>query len=234
VNTVCKWLFCLSFASAGLLAQSPAPAGVPVKDAPAKDSIVLRGRVIDLKTGEPISKALVSIRAQNLQTATDENGRFELTGVAPGEADLYVSTIDYGLLKQHIQVDAAANPELELLLGQEALKHTERITVTSAPFAPVVAEAPVEHSITNTELKNLSMVMLDDPIRAVQNMPGVAADNESPATSARPSCKGAPTFPSRACATRSGCRTTSAWTRESTRRSMASGPRLRFTPKFRT
>jgi hypothetical protein len=134
--------------------------------------------VIDLKTGEPIAKALVSIRARNLQTATDEQGRFELVGVAPGEADLYVSTVDYGLLKQRIQIDAGGNAELELLLGQGALKHTERITVTSAPFAPTVAEAPVEHSITNTELKNLSSVMLDDPIRAVQNMPGVAADND--------------------------------------------------------
>ena len=173
-----NWLLCLCFASAGLLAQTPAPSPVPVKDASGSHSITLRGRVIDLKTGEPIAKALVSIRARNLQTATDEQGRFELVGVAPGEADLYVSTVDYGLLKQRIQIDAGGNAELELLLGQGALKHTERITVTSGPFAPTVAEAPVEHSITNTELKNLSSVMLDDPIRAVQNMPGVAADND--------------------------------------------------------
>ena len=153
-------------------------AGVPVKGASSAPTVTLRGRVLDLKTGEPISKALVSIRDRNLQTATGDGGRFELVGVPPGEADLYVSTVDYGLLKQRIHVDAGDNPELELLLGQEALKHTERITVTSGPFAPTVAEAPVEQSITNTELKNLSLVMLDDPIRAVQNLPGVAADND--------------------------------------------------------
>ena len=141
-------------------------------------SITLRGRVIDFKTGEPIAKALVSIRGQNLQTVTDENGRFELSNVAPGDAELYVSTIDYGLLKQRIQVGAGEPKELELLLGQEALKHSERMTVTSGPFAPVQPEAPVEHSINGTELKNLSSVMLDDPIRAVQSMPGVAADND--------------------------------------------------------
>jgi hypothetical protein len=134
--------------------------------------------VIDFKTGEPIAKALVSIRGQNLQTVTDENGRFELSNVAPGDAELYVSTIDYGLLKQRIQVGAGEPKELELLLGQEALKHSERMTVTSGPFAPVQPEAPVEHSINGTELKNLSSVMLDDPIRAVQSMPGVAADND--------------------------------------------------------
>jgi hypothetical protein len=159
-------------------AVSAPQGGVPAKDAAGAHSITLRGRVIDLKTGEPIAKALVSIRGQNLQTVTDEKGRFELPNVSPGEADLYVSTIDYGLLKQRIQVEAGEDGELELLLGQEALKHSERITVTSGPFAPAQAEAPVEHSITNTELKNLSSVMLDDPLRAVQNMPGVAADND--------------------------------------------------------
>ncbi|HEY1204478.1 MAG: TonB-dependent receptor [Bryobacteraceae bacterium] len=153
-------------------------ASVLAQDAPAAHSITLKGRVIDLRTGEPLAKALVSIRTQNLQTVTDEKGRFELAGVAPGEVELYVSTIDYGLLKQRIQVDAGENAELELLLGQEALKRNERITVTSGPFAPVQPEAPVEHSITNTELKNLSSVMLDDPIRAVQSVPGVAADND--------------------------------------------------------
>ena len=178
MNTAYKWLPCLYLATAGSLAQTPAPAGVPAQDAAASHPVTLRGRVIDLKTGEPIAKALVSIRDRHLQTATDDMGRFELAGVAPGEADLYVSTIDYGLLKQRIRVEAGENAELELLLGQGALKHTERITVTSGPFAPTVAEAPVEHSITNTELKNLSLVMLDDPIRAVQNMPGVAADND--------------------------------------------------------
>lgn len=153
-------------------------AGGPTQGASGAPSAALRGRVIDLKTAEPIAKALVSIRSQNLQSVTDEKGRFELTNVSPGDVDLYVSTVDYGLLKQRIEVKAGENVELELLLGQEALKHSERITVTAGPFAPVQPDAPMEHSITSTELKNLSSVMLDDPIRAIQNLPGVSADND--------------------------------------------------------
>jgi len=164
-------LLCIAGSAYALPQSAPAP------DAPGSHSITLRGRVIDFKTGEPIAKALVSIKSQNLRAVTDENGRFELPNVSPGEADLYVSTIDYGLLKQRIQVQAGA-PELELLLGQEALKHTERITVTAGPFAPLQAEAPVEQSITGTELKNLSLVLLDDPIRAIESLPGVTADND--------------------------------------------------------
>ena len=148
---------------------------VPVR-LPPRASI--RGRVIDFKTEEAIGKALVAIRSQHLEAITDEDGRFEIPNVLPGEVDLYVSTVGYGLLKQSIEVAAGVENNVELLLGQEALKHVERVTVTAGPFAPIQAEAPVEHLITNTELKNLSPVMLDDPMRAVQSMPGVAADND--------------------------------------------------------
>lgn len=149
---------------------------VPVRF-PSATSI--RGRVIDFKTEEAIAKALVAIRSQQLQAITDENGRFEMQNVLPGRVDLYVSTVGYGLLKQSIEVQAGVENNVELLLGQEALKHIERVTVTAGPFAPVQPEAPVEHSITNTELKNLSSVILDDPFRAVQSMPGVAANNDA-------------------------------------------------------
>src|SRR5208337_263770 len=149
---------------------------VPVRFPPPTS---LRGKVIDFKTGEAIAKALVAIRSQQLQAITDEDGKFEVQNVLPGRVDLYVSTVGYGLLKQTIEVQAGVENNVELLLGQEALKRTERVTVTAGPFAPVQPDAPVEHSITGTELKNLSLAALDDPFRAIQSMPGVAANNDA-------------------------------------------------------
>ena len=154
--------------------------GAPAQDASGAShaAVTLRGRVIDFKTGEPIAKALSWVRSPYNHAVTDENGRFEIPNVAPGEAEVYVSTVDYGLLKQKIQVEADGSHDFEFLLGQESLKHSDRITVTAEPFAPVRTEDPVEQTISNTELKNLSGVILDDPIRAIQSMPGVAADND--------------------------------------------------------
>ncbi|MGA2195600.1 MAG: TonB-dependent receptor [Bryobacteraceae bacterium] len=166
-----------------LLCAALAPAqqsSAPAKDVPVTPaaSASLRGRVIDFKTGEPIAKALIWIRSPDRRAVTDENGRFEIPNVAPGEADVYVSTVDYGLLQQRIQVEADGPREFEFLLGQESLKHSDRITVTAEPFVPVRTEDPVEQSINNTELKNLSGVLVDDPLRAVQSMPGVAANSD--------------------------------------------------------
>jgi hypothetical protein len=148
---------------------------VPVRLPPATS---IRGRVTDLQTGEPIAKALVAIRSQQLRAITGDDGEFEVHDVLPGRVDLYVSTVGYGLLKQSLELRAGVENKFDLTLGQEALKHTETVVVNAGPFAHFQAEAPVEQSITSTELKNLSSVMLDDPIRAVQAMPGVAANND--------------------------------------------------------
>jgi hypothetical protein len=161
---------------AGLRLNASVNLRVPVRFPPPTS---LRGKVIDFKTGEAIAKALVAIRSQQLQAITDENGKFELPNVLPGRVELYVSTVGYGLLKQSLELQVGIENNVELLLGQEALKRTERVTVTAGLFAPVQPDAPVEHSITGTELKNLSLAALDDPFRAIQSMPGVAANNDA-------------------------------------------------------
>jgi hypothetical protein len=160
----------------GLRLTSGVNLRVPVRFPPPTS---LRGKVIDFKTGEAIAKALVAIRSQQVQATTDENGQFEMHNLLPGTVELYVSTVGYGLLKQSMDLQPGGDNTVELLLGQEALKHTEHMTVTSRPFAPVRPEAPVEYSITATELKNLSTAMIDDPFRAVQSMPAVAANNDA-------------------------------------------------------
>jgi hypothetical protein len=149
---------------------------VPVRLPPATG---IRGRVSDLQTGEPIAKALVAIRSQQLRAITGENGEFEIHDVLPGRVDMYVSTVGYGLLKQSLELQAGVENQFDLTLGQETLKHTETVVVNAGSFAHVQTEAPVEQLITSAELKNLSTVMFDDPMRAVQGLPGVAADNDA-------------------------------------------------------
>ncbi len=143
------------------------------------DSVTtLKGRVVDFKTGEPIAKALVSVREQKVQAVTNEDGRFELPGVRAGEIELYVSTVGYGLVKHRMAVQNPQEAELEILLGQEALKRQDEITVSSGAFDPIEPGAPSEHTLNNTEIKNLAGVLADDPLRAVQSLPGVSTGDD--------------------------------------------------------
>jgi hypothetical protein len=139
--------------------------------------VTLRGKVIDFKTSEPIAKALVSIRDQNLEAITDNTGRFELSRVQPGEVELYISTVGYGLLRTKLQIPASGDTEVDLQIGQEALKRNDQVTVASGPFDPIETSAPTEQVLQASELKNLSS-MFGDSFRSVHSLPGVAAPDD--------------------------------------------------------
>ncbi|MBM3802644.1 MAG: TonB-dependent receptor [Acidimicrobiia bacterium] len=150
------------------LAQEPRPS-VP-------KLVALRGRVVDARTGEPISKALVSLRALNLETVTGPDGRFLLPAVPVGTSDVYVTTVGYGLLRKKLNLQE--DVELEIQLGQGALKVAEEITVTASPFDPIEPGIVSEHTLDQNELKNLAGVLLDDPLRSIQSLPGVASGDD--------------------------------------------------------
>ena len=141
---------------------------------------IVKGRVIDARTGEAIAKALVKIRDTPLETRTDAAGAFELRGVPKGPTDLYVTTVGYGLVKKPITVDGAL--ELQILLGQDAVKRSEDMEVTASPYDETEQGAPAEKTLDNLELRNLSSVIADDSLRAVQTLPGVVTGDDFNAT----------------------------------------------------
>jgi len=155
--------------------------GAPLAAEDPQAPVTLRGRVIDAQTGEPIAKALVSIRNRRVEAVTDAGGRFVLTGVPPGEAEIVVTTVGYGLGRKTVHAGREVE-ELEIRLSQEALRRAEEIAVTTAPFEPLDPAAPAAHVLGGTELKNLASVLVDDPLRSVQALPGVAANDDFGAT----------------------------------------------------
>src|SRR5712691_1991376 len=119
----------------------------------------LRGKVVDSRTGEPIAKATVSIRDQKIETRTADNGEFELTGVAPGEIELYVTTVGYALVRKKIDISASEPLELEVLLGPEVIRRTDEITVTEKPFVPPEPASVSDHTLTQADMINLTSVL---------------------------------------------------------------------------
>lgn len=138
---------------------------------------VLRGRVVDAQTGEPIGRALVALPALGRDVTTDDVGRFEIEGLTGGRHELAVTTVGYGLLKRTVDVTGGVT-EVELRLGQEALRRAEDVTVEVAPFEPADKAAPLEMTLGGVELRNLASVLADDPLRSVQSLPGVAASDD--------------------------------------------------------
>ncbi len=97
-----------------------------------------------------------------------------------GRVELYVSTVGYGLVKRDI--DVAGPLELNVALGQDAIKRSEEVSVSASVFEPSDPGAVSEHTLDSSELRNLSSVVADDSLRAVQALPGVVTGDDFSAT----------------------------------------------------
>ena len=94
---------------------------------------------------------------------TDEAGWFEIPRVPRGPAELYVSTVGYGLVKRAVDVQPDTDEPLVISLGQEAIRRSEAVSVTSGVFDPVDRDAPSQYTMDNTELTNLASVLATIP-----------------------------------------------------------------------
>src|SRR5438477_9310402 len=141
-------------------------------------SVTFRGRVVDARSAEPVAKVKIVVSGSPQNTTTDETGRFTLTDVTPGELSLYITTVGYGLVKKTITVKETDDAEVVIALNQEAATLTEQVTVTAETYAVTETNAASEQTLNKTELQDLSKVIISDPIRAVQSLPGVTANDD--------------------------------------------------------
>ena len=140
-------------------------------------SITLRGRVVDANSGEPMANVRVVAKLNDTSTITDANGAFTLE-LPPGPQELYITTVTYGLVKKTINVGTATNGPVEIALNEDAAALTEQVTVTSDPFENTRTTATFEQTLNKRELQATSSIILSDPIRAAQTLPGVAANDD--------------------------------------------------------
>jgi outer membrane receptor for ferrienterochelin and colicin len=136
----------------------------------------LRGRVADARTGEAIARARVVLAGTVHSTLTADDGAFSLTDVPDGEAEVHVTTVGYGLFKRHVVL--AGDVDLSVALHQSGAARTDTMTVAAGAFGLAESTAPAQKTVQKSEIESLSMVLLGDPLRAAQALPGVLANND--------------------------------------------------------
>ncbi len=105
-----------------------------------------------------------------LAAKTDREGRFTIS-LESGEPRLRATLIGY----RPLTLTARAGVELEMALQPDTLRQSDSIEVTAGPFA---ADRDLAAGLAGSELRNLAGVLADDPLRAVQSMPGVASSDD--------------------------------------------------------
>lgn len=144
----------------------------------ARAEPAVKGVVVDAKTNAPITDAKISITEASLTTKTDANGRFEFAHVAPGEYSLTVSTIGYIFVKRKIVV-ADATLELTIPLAEGTGTYQETVTVSDeSATRPKAIGVNSQYDLGSAALADLRGVAADDPMRAIQALPGVSTGDD--------------------------------------------------------
>jgi hypothetical protein len=150
----------------------------------------VRGRVVSSRDNEPLSLAQVQVQdASSLNTnvssanmplraVTGAGGTFSITGVPPGSYVLQTTTVGYYLVRQEFTIAAGESKNFDIALTSSMDQRKDTVVVSGGAFgvAPVAAASSI--TLQGEERKNLASVLADDPLRAVQSLPGVTSNND--------------------------------------------------------
>ncbi|QKG80439.1 TonB-dependent receptor [Tenuifilum thalassicum] len=139
----------------------------------AQDKGLVKGRVFDSKTNEPIPFATVVVFGTTIGTTSDFDGNFVIAGLEPGWVELQVSFIGYKpYVTPAVMVTRSKNVFLEIPLEEVALD-IEGVVVTASAFRRS-EEAPLS-------LRRIGIAEIErnpggnrDISRVIQSLPGVA------------------------------------------------------------
>ena len=137
----------------------------------------LAGTIVDARTRAAVEQARVSIDDLHREATTGADGRFVFAGVPAGPHHLSVSVVGYALARRDVDV-VAGGAEITIELTEGTTGYAETVTVNAGPFRTAPDLAPSAQVLGAAELTNLRGVLADDPLRAVQTLPGVATGDD--------------------------------------------------------
>jgi len=142
---------------------------------------IVTGKIVDARGGEGMANVAVKLTtdgAAGPRTVSDSAGAFRFDAVPPGEYVLTVSTVGYHVVTQSLQLADGRPKDFEVILSPDNLARTDTIDVTAGPFDSASEDSPSSLVLSGNDVRNLASVLADDPLRAVQSLPGVTSNND--------------------------------------------------------
>jgi len=138
----------------------------------------LHGSVVDARSGEALAKVKVVVSGTDLTATTDEKGEFTIEKIPPGTVDLYFTTVNYGLVKKSVVIKDGVANEATLILNEDAAALTESVSIGIGPYEDTETNVASEQTLNKRELQSLSSILIGDPVRAAQALPGVSTGDD--------------------------------------------------------
>lgn len=135
----------------------------------------LRGRVLHVETGRGLPNVTVVLASpadptRRFERTTDHNGNFLFDGLSPGSYQLTVSAVGFGWVRKQVDLQPHSVAEVELYLSPGTAVREEIVVRGDLP-----SSAP---ALGGTELHVMKTVLMDDPLRAFQQLPAFVANDD--------------------------------------------------------
>jgi hypothetical protein len=158
--------------------QQPAPPPAAQAGQAREATSVVRGTVVDAGSSRPIGDVRVALVEPGRSVRTPEDGRFEFRGLAAGRYTLTVSRIGYIFVHREVEIGADAVVDVLVPIAEGTGTYRENVTVTADATPARAAGVSSETALGSAALQDLRVVAADDPLRAVQALPGVATGDD--------------------------------------------------------
>jgi hypothetical protein len=137
---------------------------------------VIRGKITDVDTGQPLVGASVQLVPSDIGTTTDTAGRYRLENVPVGRYQLKVSYIGYQpVIIPEMYVTSAKEEVRDVGLTEQA-SNLDAIVVR-APRSDIYTTSPTVKTLTVEETLRFPATFFD-PARLVTTFAGVVQDND--------------------------------------------------------
>jgi hypothetical protein len=138
----------------------------------------IRGVVVDRADGTPIADVAVQVQDAKQSVQTDAEGRFELTGIKPGQVTLHISLVGFILVKRTVDVTDGGTIDLTVVLSEGTGTYSETVTVGAERFREQEKSVPAQMTLGSADIQNLRNLLTNDPMRAIQVLPGVTTNDD--------------------------------------------------------
>lgn len=138
----------------------------------------LHGVVVDAATQTPLAGARVWLVDLQLTAHSGPDGKFAFERLPAGSFTITISQIGYIFVKRKIDLDDKATADITIALAEGQGTYVENVVVSGSTEQPTEPGVAAQTTLGSGGLQSLRSVAADDPMRAVQALPGVTTGDD--------------------------------------------------------
>jgi TonB-dependent receptor len=154
----------------------------------------IAGRVYDEASGRALQGAVVTVRGTNHSAFTDTEGRFSLTGVAPGSATVEVDYVGLDHQSQQVSLTSGGRATLDVRMKSGVLQMSAfEVKEAARGQALAINQQKTAAGIVNIVSEETFGAMISgNPGYALQRLPGISVDEDQDGTPTEVNLRGVP------------------------------------------